>query len=123
MPKVITLFHRTTAQAAKKIRAEGFRDGVGDYMTSKLWRGVWLSDRPLDCNSGAKGGVLLCVLLTASERWLHRWEWIEVGKPYREWLIPARTVNRLGTVFRVTEEYTSERLRVAIGKALGHRQQ
>jgi len=94
--KVVTLFHRTTAVAAKQIFAAGFRDGVGYYMTSKLWQGVWLSDRPLDYNSGAKGNVLLCVLLHTSEDWIARWEWIEEGKSHREWLIPARTVNRLG---------------------------
>jgi hypothetical protein len=72
-------------------------------MTTQWHRGVWLSDRPLDCNSGAKGRALLCVTLAASERWLARWEWVDRTKAYREWLIPARTVNRLGTVMIVKE--------------------
>jgi hypothetical protein len=41
-----------------------------------------------------------------------RFEWIEGGKPYREWLIPASIVNT-GTVRRVTEEEEDELARAA----------
>jgi hypothetical protein len=68
---VTVLYHRTANEAAEQILAGGFGDGEGTYMTSNWYRGVWLSDRPLDVDEG------------------------EEGKPYREWLIPAKTVNRL----------------------------
>ena len=35
-----------------------------------------------------------CMAATANQRF----EWIEEGKPYREWLIPARIVNALGPI-------------------------
>jgi hypothetical protein len=99
----MTLFHRTTTAAAKQIIANGFRDSAGRYMTTGWHRGVWLSDRPLDSNQGADGDVLLCIVLSCSEVQIARWEWIEARKPYREWLIPAQTVNHLGTLLVVRE--------------------
>jgi hypothetical protein len=39
-------FHRTTEEAASAILHEGFRDGVGRYLTLNEHRGVWLSDVP-----------------------------------------------------------------------------
>ncbi len=43
---------------------------------------------PLDVNEGAKGDALLRVTLELSGEELLKYEWIEEGKPYREWLIP-----------------------------------
>jgi hypothetical protein len=63
LPTPIKLYHRTTATAAKAIRAKGFRDGVGTYGMTQLFRGVWLSNEPLTINEGAKGDTLLCVTL------------------------------------------------------------
>jgi hypothetical protein len=45
------LYHRTTSLKATAIVANGFHDGTG-YLTEQEWSGVWLSDRPLDCNEG-----------------------------------------------------------------------
>jgi hypothetical protein len=92
------LYHRTTAAAAADILHDGFRDGVGRYLTSNVWSGVWLSNVPLDSNEGAEGDVLLRVELALDEEDLTRFEWVEEGKYYREWLIPARLINSHGTV-------------------------
>jgi len=53
---------------------------------------VWFSDRPLDANDGARGDGLLVVDIP--EEVIVDYEWVEEGKGYREWLIPAEVVNR-----------------------------
>jgi hypothetical protein len=103
-------YHRTTPDAARAILANGFRDGSGTYMTDREWTGVWISDRPLDGNEGAVGDILLAVWVPDDVS-LDEWEWVEDGKTYREWLIPAATLNRQMRVW-VEEcddpEYVSE---------------
>jgi hypothetical protein len=95
-----TFFHNTTEEAAAFILRDGSRDATGTYLTSQEWTGVWVSDVPLDSNEGAKGNVLLCVSLVLPDAVLSDFEWIEEGKPYREWLIPAALLNKHGKVTR-----------------------
>ena len=91
-----TFLHRTTRDAATRILRDGFRDTTGRYLTDREWSGVWVSDRPLDSNEGANGEVLLQIEI-AEDR-LAEFEWIEEGKSYREWLVPAAVLNAAGTV-------------------------
>jgi hypothetical protein len=93
---MITLYHRTSEDIARQIVAHGFRDGEGYYMTSRLHTGVWVSDQPLDCNEGANGNALIRIELAKEESEIASFEWIEDGKPYREWLIPAALLNSAG---------------------------
>lgn len=86
------LFHRTPH--AEKILAEGFRDAKSTYMTGQYFTGVWFSSIPLDANEGAKGDTLLMVNIPAKV--IKPFEWVEEGKPYREFLIPADLVNKYG---------------------------
>lgn len=97
----IVLYHRTAY--ADSILCTGFQDGTGTYLTAAAWSGVWFSDRPLDANEGAKGKQLLRVTTVLTEDYLARWEWVEDGKTYREWLIPAETVNACASVALVDE--------------------
>lgn len=60
-------------------------------MTNQLHTGVWLSDMPLDENEGASSEELLCLEL--DEVRVAPFEWIEEGKGYREFLVPAAIVN------------------------------
>jgi len=92
------LFHRTTKDRADAILKWGFQDNTGYYMTAEKHSGVWLSDVPLDINEGARGDTLLTVDLQLPEDVLDLYEWVEEGKPYREWLIPADIVNCNGTI-------------------------
>jgi hypothetical protein len=84
-------FYRRTFYA-ETIRAEGFRDGEGSYLTASRHRGVWVADRVLDENEGAVGDVIL--VLEIPDSVAEPFEWVEEGKPYREFLIPAATLNR-----------------------------
>ena len=106
------LYHRTTAQNATAIVANGFRDRTGHYLTDKKWSGVWLSDRPLDCNEGLslEAGVLLEVDVGLPENELTDYEWIEADKTYREWLIPAAVLNANMTVREIPEDDQFEEL-------------
>lgn len=86
------VFHRT--DAAAEIIRDGFRDGVGRYMTDQEHAGVWVSSEPLDCNSGAFGDEVLT--LEIPDDLFSRYEWVEEGKGYRESLIPAAMLNAIG---------------------------
>ncbi len=89
----LTFYHQTTEDDARVILDSGFRDHTGTYMTGHEFTGVWLSDRPLDANEGAKGKALLQVTIDALESDLGHYEWIEEDKPYREWLMPSALIN------------------------------
>lgn len=101
------LYHATTEQAAASILSSGFRDAEGTYMTRHVYRGVWLSDVPLNENEGAKGNVLLLVELP--EETFVQYEWVEEGKAYREALIPAEIINRTKSVARVLDDEFCQR--------------
>jgi hypothetical protein len=101
MKKTCRLFHVTTATAAAAILAEGFRDGSGGYGTIGKFTGVWLSDSPLDVNEGAEGDTVLMVSFSIPLSALADYEWIEEGKGYREWLVPAEVIRRHATVLIV----------------------
>jgi hypothetical protein len=89
----LVLYHSTKSENARAILKEGFRDGTGPYLTTSLHTGVWLSDTPLDENEGGCSEALLEVTFNCPEADLNPFEWIEAGKGYREWLVPATFVN------------------------------
>ena len=78
------------------ILSSGFKDRVGTYLANRKFRGVWFSDRPILEGFDLTGGGIpenwaaLEVRLRLSPSELERHEWLEEGKTYREWLIPAR---------------------------------
>ncbi len=95
-------YHRTAAEAAHQILRDGFRDGVGTYLTDQVWSGVWISNVPLDVNEGAEGDTLL-QLEGLEEAAITDFEWIEDGKAYREWLVRARLLNEQAKITVVDE--------------------
>jgi hypothetical protein len=48
--------------------------------------------------------TVLSLSLDIPEAELAEWEWVEEGKPYREWLIPADIINRHGVVALVEDD-------------------
>jgi hypothetical protein len=98
----VLVYHRT--DHADAIEREGFRDAEGRYLTSRLYRGVWVSaEWPLDENEGADGDVAL--ELAIPDELFDEYEWVEEAKTYREALIPARELNRhRATLRRLTDD-------------------
>ena len=94
----LTLWHRTSRSAAQDIIQNGFRDSKGDYLTRQKYSGVWVADQPLDANEGAFGETLLRVDFHGDEANIAAYEWVEEGKGYREWLVPAKLLNDLAQV-------------------------
>jgi len=78
-------YHRTTETSAQTILKSGFKDRTGTYGTGNKFGGVFLSNEPLDANEGATGDVLLELTCALPESWFSDYEWVEEGKPYREW--------------------------------------
>lgn len=95
-------YHVTSEGAVWSHLAAGYRDATGLYLTSDEHTGVWLSDRPLDINEGIEGDVLLVVDIAAEL--VTPYEWVEEGKPYREFLVPAPVLNAHGRVRRAKAE-------------------
>lgn len=89
-------FHRTRGAAAQAIIQGGFRDAEGHYLTDRVWRGVWVSDRPLE-EGGKEFDALLGIRIARGL--IEPWEWVEDGKDdYREFLVPAAVLNESGIV-------------------------
>jgi hypothetical protein len=87
-------YHRTTEEIANSILRSGFCDATGSYMLQgATLTGVWVSDRPLDVDEGARGDVVLEIQLPASKRKFADREIKEEGKPYREWCLSAKLLN------------------------------
>ena len=78
----LTVYHVTTEENAEAIIRDGF--------TQREHKGVWVSDVRL---TDAPGNTTLEVTLSVEEKALAAFEWIEEGKGYREWLVPARLLN------------------------------
>ena len=102
------LYPSTTPESAEKIVADGFRDSSGYYMIPDKTSGVWLAEMPLDANEGTRGDTTLIVDLAVSEQDIAEYEWIEEGKPYREWQIPAKLINENASIRLATEEEVDE---------------
>jgi hypothetical protein len=102
------LYHQTSRAAAESIIASGFRNGTGYYLTARKHSGVWLTD-DLDPFQGTMGDTTLRVSLDVDDTALTRFEWIEEGKGYREWLIPAKWLKRHSTeIHLMTDEELDE---------------
>lgn len=99
------VYHLTRARHAGEIQADGFRDHVDTYLTDSLHKGVWVSDRPLVVEAGFADAV--CFEIEVPEESLVEHEWIEAGKSYREFLLPAATLNALPRRKLSDEELTS----------------
>jgi hypothetical protein len=85
------VYHVTTRDKADFIEAHGFRDGRGRYMTDSGLEGVFVSDQPLDANSGAVGDLAFEIDVPVAL--IAEYELIEEGKGYREWIVPASLLN------------------------------
>jgi hypothetical protein len=92
------VYHSTTRSAADDILQRGFQESGSAYLKDRAWRGVWVSDVPLDFHEG-NDAVLQIELDIA----LDEYEWIE-SKTYREWLIPAAILNEYRSIRAVNPD-------------------
>jgi hypothetical protein len=96
------LYHPT--KHAAEILRDGFGETSGTYLTETDHSGVWLFDRPAgDHISDDDADVIL--ELEIPESVVAAFEW-DVGRPYREFLVPAALVNLYGPP-RVRHEHKS----------------
>ncbi len=98
------LYHRTTRERAEAIERGGFKDAVGTYFTDQEFSGVWVSNVPLEANDGAWGEVLFQITLDLAEPEIADYEWVEEGKRYREWLMPAALLNAHARLREISQE-------------------
>jgi hypothetical protein len=101
MSRGFKLFHVASPSVAEAILRDGFVDSEGSYVNDEVLRGVFLSNRPLDCNEGvrASDGVALAVTFDSiALDELDEHELVEDGKTYREWCIPVDVIRRHATV-------------------------
>ena len=96
------LYHGTTLANAEQVASSGFQDATGNFgLYSAVSNepvnttGVFFSDLVLDENEGVCSQAYF-VLEIPGER-LASYEWIEEGKGYREWCIPASLANSFFT--------------------------
>jgi len=93
-----------TTDVADAILRDGFRDATGPYMFIGIeLTGVFLGDRPMDVNEGAKGDQVLRVELP-DDIDVDDFELIEEGKTYREWCVPAALINEHATVTLMSDD-------------------
>jgi hypothetical protein len=97
-------YYRTTADKAREIVKNGFKDITSNHLTDRQSEGVWLSDKPLGPNEGAEGDTLLRITLSLKEEELEHYKWVEEGQTYREWFLPAKLINPHMEVEIVDEE-------------------
>jgi hypothetical protein len=100
--RVMKLFHPT--RHAAEILRDGFGEETGTYLTPTDYSGVWLFDRPPDDQAGDVDPDVI-MELEIPEDVVAPFEWL-VGRPYREFLMPARIVNQYGPP-RVRAEISS----------------
>jgi hypothetical protein len=93
----VKLYHSTNQEAAKAILSGGFIDRTGTYGTDCDWSGVWLSNqRRSELDGAPSAAVILEVNIAA--KFVTKYEWKEEGRRYREFLVPAATLNAHGSV-------------------------
>src|SRR5687768_7581613 len=87
-------FHVTSAKNASAIEGKGFKDSRGYFMTDSKLKGVWNSDRPLDCND--MGTIIkdpAVFEIEIEESLVQPYEFNDERTSYREWLVPAAILN------------------------------
>jgi hypothetical protein len=100
-PATVRYWHRT--YAAEAILAGGFKDGTGTYLTDREHTGVWLSDIPVERHDQSDTLLAVDLPVHLSPMLDAEHEWVEDGKGFREWLVPAAILNEHGTVTVVDE--------------------
>ena len=96
------LYHGTTLANAEQVASNGFQDATSNFGLYSAdssepinTTGVFFSDLVLDENEGICSEAYL--VLEIPDEHLASYEWMEEGKGYREWCIPAALANSFFT--------------------------
>ena len=96
------LYHGTTLANAEQVARNGFQDATSNFGLFSATSGepvnttgVFFSDLVLDENEGICSEAYL--VLEIPDEHLASYEWMEEGKGYREWCIPAALANSFFT--------------------------
>lgn len=90
------IYHVTSRESGEAIQREGFRDGEGSYGFATLsLKGVWIANVPLSVNDMGKRDDWIIVLDVSDQevQAFKDYEIIEELNGYREWCVPAETLN------------------------------
>jgi hypothetical protein len=98
------IFHRTVSATVAVIVSEGFKDNEEKYLSDFAWRGVWVSDRPVQTES-EPGNAVLTLEIPAEV--FAEYEWLQEDASCRGSLIPAAILNRYGPPKIVEVAYSS----------------
>ena len=94
----------TSKAKAEAILNDGFRDASKQYLTGQEWAGVWVSDAPFWQDEG-----MTLFAIEVPDDAISELEWVEEGKSYREWLVPAALLNFYGPPV-VTDDYEDDEI-------------
>ena len=101
-------YHRTSSANAEKIVSDGFVDAEGIAVSGDVFRGVWVTDRPVEGSAGMSLGDSLVAVDVDDPRHCARidvFEWDEATASFRRWLVPAKLLNLVGSASIVKEDY------------------
>jgi hypothetical protein len=101
-------YHRTSSANAEKIVSDGFVDAEGIAESGDVFRGVWVTDRPVEGAAGMSFGDSLVAVDVDDPRHCARidvFEWDEATASFRRWLVPAKLLNLVGSASIVEEDY------------------
>jgi hypothetical protein len=80
--------------SAEEILRQGFLDSLENGSRDGAWQGSWFADAPLSTNEGPEGDTFL--VLDVPRAVVEPFEWMDMDKPYREFVLPRDVANKLG---------------------------
>ena len=101
-------YYRTSLANAEKIVSDGFVDAEGIAQSGAVFRGVWITDRPVDAGESMSFGDSLVAVDVDDPNHCARidiFEWAEETVSFRRWLVPAKLLNLVGSASIVKEDY------------------
>jgi hypothetical protein len=100
-------YYRTSSASAEKIVSDGFVDAEGIAQSGDVFRGVWITDRPVEAGESMSFGDSLVAVDVDDPPHCARidvFEWDEETASFRRWLVPAKLLNLVGSASIVKED-------------------
>jgi hypothetical protein len=104
----VRYYYRTSSANAEKIVSDGFVDAESNTVSRGVFRGVWITDRPVEGADGMSFGDSFVAVDVDDPRHCARidvFEWDEETTSFRRWLVPAKLLNLVGSASMVKDDY------------------